>query len=182
MKKLFLIICFLLLTSNAWAMKFGDLDIKGDLSTANGRWELLADLDDATLQYGDDIIDGTQTYTASTESQGDADNAADGNLGTYWRSADSTSQWWASQFASGKTVTKYSFFAYDHHDWEYVDSIVFAGSANGSDWTDIDTWTSSWSKDTAYDRAVTNSTSYIYYRVTLNLGTSNSAPVAAILS
>ncbi len=123
--------------------------------------------------YSSDVITGAETYLADNEVTGDADNAADGSSGNYWRGggADASSHWWSVDFGAGndKTITKYVIDT-GYIDNARVSNIYFEGSATGA-WggeeTLINTWASPGLSDSSVGntREVTNSTAYRYYRL-----------------
>ena len=82
-------------------LNFGNNGFHLDFSTAPGTG--FGAGTDVSGSFSLDIIDDTQTYTASSEANGAASNAADGSSGTRWGTATGSGvdNWWSVDLGSG---------------------------------------------------------------------------------
>jgi hypothetical protein len=118
--------------------------------------------------YGPDLIDGTQTYTASSYTGAPPPNAADGTTATVWGSNNQTVAWWQVQFQTGKTIGKWRGYLTANVT---ITQIRTLASLDGANFVVIDTWAGSFTAGNWYEREVVNSTAYLYWRVETTMGT-----------
>lgn len=111
------------------------------------------------------------TPSASTEDSGggqQASKAFDDSNSTQWYStATAFPNWIRYQFASGKTIRRYTITGSFNLPTYSPKTWVFEGSNDGSTWTTLDTQTSvaNWTATEKRTYNITNSTSYTYYRL-----------------
>jgi hypothetical protein len=107
----------------------------------------------------EDLIDGTQTYTAKYGTN--MSNAVDGNINTNWDSSTyDLTQWW--QVDMGITVVANYFGTYTTANRNKVMRID--GSNNESDWTTLATISKGTATQWNYASS-SNTTAYRYYRI-----------------
>lgn len=171
--------------SNGWAGD-GDLIVNGrlGLGTENptGVFEIAG-------QVSVGSSDAIPTMTSNTTPSGRASADSEYSSGGYaaWRAMDNDNSsylsgwvsnengsfphWLEYQFPSGKIITSYSITA-----WNYTNTISptawsLQGSSNGSSWTTLDTQSGqSLSQNQKKTYAISNSNSYVYYRLYITAG------------
>ena len=112
---------------------------------------------------------GGLTITTEHAGSGSTANMTDGNTGTYFSPSPSGSAYWIG-YDLGASNT-YAITSYDYRtgggDVGGLTSIVLKASSTGAfagEEVTLDTWASSWTGGTTYNRPVTNSTVYRYLR------------------
>jgi hypothetical protein len=117
---------------------------------------------------------GTASANSTLSTTYSADKAFDNDNGTYWSTALGTNTGWVRYdfgASAGIVVGQYtirhitgSFPAFAMKDW------TFEGSANGTDWTVLDTQTgaAAWAASEKRAFTIANTTAYRYYRVNVS--------------
>ena len=116
--------------------------------------------------YGSDVTSG-ETYTESKYDTSASSNLYDGNVSTYWRLLSYTSSDYCKiQYASAKTIAKYTMQAADSTQTAYYWAAwTLQGSNDNSDWTNVDVVTGqSFTDSEKKIFYVDTPTSYTYYQ------------------
>lgn len=132
------------------------------------------------LTYTSDLTTG-MTATASSIFDGGypASNAINDNASDGWHSAAGVPQWLRVDFGAGneKMIRRYRISPFGANLAIAPTAWTFQGSANGTDWTTLDTQSSisGWANDVFKQYDISNTTSYRYYRLNVTAAGSHVA-------
>jgi len=101
--------------------------------------------------------------------------AFDKNTGdNRWWTSGGFPSWIQYQFPTAQIVVRYGIVGFFSGAMYAPSAFVFAGSNNGTDWTQLDSrtgLTTGWSQATFRNFDFSNATAYLYYRLTISAGT-----------
>lgn len=125
----------------------------------------------------DQTSGGTPSAETADASPEDAAAAFDGDFGTKWLATGDSSPWLKYQFASDKTITRYTLTSGDDAQDRDPKTWTFEGSNDDSAWTVLDTVTDKYlgARNQMTVFYAVNSTAYEFYRlnITVNWGSAD---------